>query len=297
MPYVPENSYILNFADLPSHLAHPETSFVRIIPVPYEATVTYERGTGKAPLAIIQASANLELWDEELSMQPCSRGIHTSTPLQLSSAGPEIAHKEVYEYVKGILATDKCYFFIGGEHSITSGIVRAFCEQYPSLSVLQLDAHADLRDTYQGSSYNHACVMRRVEEWTSFAQLGIRSISQEEAEHLKKNEIPHQTSFDILRSDQWKKVVDTKLSHMVYLTIDVDVLDPSMMPSVGTPEPGGLTWYKIMEILRYVARHKTIVGVDVVELSPIPGLVAPNFSLAKLIYKIIGYITSFQNDV
>jgi len=294
MSFSSEKFYTLNFADLPSHLTDPQRSLVGIVPVPYEATVTYRGGTKEAPLAVIQASQNLELWDEELSMEPCQAGISTFSPLKCSSAGPEAAVREIYNYVKSLLNSDKFYIFIGGEHSITPGIAKAFYERYPSLSVLQLDAHADLRDTYQGCFYNHACAMRRVAEFTSFVQLGIRSLSKEEEDFIKKNNIPYQTSLQVSQSNEWKKIIDTKLSETVYLTLDVDVMDPSIMPSVGTPEPGGLCWYKILEIIKHLVQSKKIVGVDVVELSPIPDIVAPDFLVAKLIYKIIGYVVSYQ---
>jgi len=288
--YMSDNFYILNFAGLPPHLADPERSKVKIIPVPYEATVTYRKGTKEAPLAIIQASQNLELWDEELSVQPCEVGISTFPPLMCSSSSPGESCKKIYRYVKEIINPGEFYIFIGGEHTITSGIVKAFSENYSSLSVLQLDAHADLRNTYEGSFYNHACVMRRVQEYVScFVQLGIRSLSREEARYIEKSAIPYQSAIEVLKYDRWKELIRERLSDTVYLTIDVDVMDPSIVPSVGCPEPGGLDWYKILEIVRYVAGCKRIVGVDIVELSPLPGIVAPDFLVARLIYKIIGY--------
>jgi len=290
MDNISKNSYQLNFADPPAEYTDPEKSLVRIIPVPYEATTTYRKGTKEAPEAIIKASTNLELWDEELSTEPYKAGICTFSPVQCSSAGPRKAITQIYKRVKSILNPEKFHIFIGGEHSITVGIVRAFCEMYPSLSVLQLDAHADLRNIYQGSAYNHACVMRRIGEYVSFIQLGIRSLSKEEAIYIKRKNIAYQNSFQIMQSDYWKKVLDEKLSRNVYLTIDVDVMDPSIMPSVGTPEPGGLSWHKILEIIRYTTQSKKIVGVDIVEFSPIPQILAPDFLVAKLIYKIIGYI-------
>jgi len=283
-------SWILNFGNLPPSLRDPESSFVRIIPIPYEATTTYRKGTTHAPQSIIQASANLELWDEELSVEPCRAGICTFPPLICSSSGPEVAVREIYRYVKKIFDPSKLHIFLGGEHSITCGIVKALSEKIPSLSVLQLDAHADMRDSYMGSPYNHACVMRRVAELVSFVQLGLRSFSKEEAEFMKEKNFPFQTSNEIITEDKWKKIVEDNLSEQVYLTIDVDVLDPSIMPSVGTPEPGGIDWWKILEILKYVAGCKKIVGVDVVEFCPLPGIGAPDFLVARLIYKLIGYI-------
>lgn len=287
-----ENLYTLNFANLPFHLSDPGNALVRIIPVPYEATTSYAKGTKNAPLSIIQASQNIELWDDEFSMEPCVAGISTFPAFNCSSAGPETAIRELYEYVKSLLTLDKFYIFVGGEHSITSGIVKAFCEKFSPISILQLDAHADLRDTYQGSPYNHACVMRRVAEFAPFVQLGIRSFSRKESDFIQKNNISHQSSDEIMQSDNWKLLIDEKLTRLVYITLDVDVMDPSIVPSVGTPEPGGLGWHKILEILRYVTSNKEVVGIDVVELSPTPGIIAPDFLVAKLIYKMIAYVTS-----
>lgn len=281
--------YRLSFAALSPEFTCPQTSLVKIIPVPYESTVTYKGGTREAPRAIIQASENLELWDEELSRESYKIGIYTCEPFLCSSSGPEKAVEEIYNYVKQIIDPERFYIFLGGEHSISVGIVKAFQEKYPSLSVLQLDAHADLRNTYQGTPYNHACVMRRIAQYLSFVQLGIRSFSRQEAEYIKEKKIPHQSALEIITSEQWKKILDEKLTSNVYITLDVDVLDTSIMPSVGTPEPGGLDWYKILEILRYVFQRKKVVGVDIVEFSPIPGIVAPDFLIAKLVYKIIGY--------
>lgn len=292
MPGLKKNSYRINFADLPSPLTDPRRSMVKIFSIPYEATTSYRGGTKQGPEAIICASQNLELWDEELGMQPCKVGISTFPPLKCSAAGPEIAVGQIYEYTKDILSKypDRFYIFLGGEHTITSGIVKAFLEAFPSLSVLQLDAHADLRETYEGTGYNHACVMRRLAEKVSFLQLGTRSLSREEAKYIDQRNLTLQSAHRVITCNKWKQLIQEKLSDSVYLTIDVDVLDPSIMPSVGTPEPGGLDWYKTLEILRYLIGHKKVVGVDVVELSPLPGIIAPDFLVAKLIYKIIGYI-------
>ena len=284
------STYRLNFADLPSSLVDSQKSKVRIVPLPYEATVTYKGGTKEAPFAIITASQNLELWDEELGAEPCEVGIFTLAPFKCSSSGPKEAVKEICSYVEKIWDSEKFYIFIGGEHTVSAGIVKALSKIYSSLSVLCLDAHADLRNVYEGSPYNHACAMRRVKECSfSLVELGLRSFSKEEAEYLKREAIPYQTSFQVLQSDSWKNIIREHLSEFVYVTVDVDVMDPSFMPSVGTPEPGGLDWYKILEIIRFTARHKKIVGADIVEFSPLAGVVAPDFLVAKLIYKIIGY--------
>ena len=279
-----------NFGDLPLEFSGQEGSRVEIIPVPYEATVTYRRGTGKGPEAIIKASQNMELYDEELEGEPYRVGIYTAPMIKDVSLPPEAMVEEVYHRIKLSLSSGKFPVILGGEHSITVGAVKAFVEFYPDLSVLQLDAHADLRDSYQDSFYNHACVMRRVEEYSPFLGLGIRSLSKEEAEYIKDRSLKIITAWDILQGKDWRNLILHHLSGEVYLTIDLDVLDPSIMPAVGTPEPGGLGWYQILTILRYLAQNKRVVGMDVVELSPLEGNIAPDFLAAKLIYKAIGYI-------
>jgi len=278
-----------NFGDLPPEFSREGSSKVEIIPVPYEATVTYRGGTGKGPGAIIEASRYLELYDEELDEQPYKIGIYTASEMKDLPQEPEAAIDKIYHRIKHSLSSDKFLIILGGEHSITVGAVRAFAERYPALSVLQLDAHADLRNSYEGSPYNHACVMRRVGECCSFVALGVRSLSKEEADYIQDKSLKVVSAWDLMRGKDWKKLILDYLSDEVYLTVDLDVLDPSIMPAVGTPEPGGLGWYEILRVLRYLAENKKVVGMDVVELSPLGENIAPDFLTARLIYKMIGY--------
>ena len=292
--YSTSQEWVWNFGDLPSQLTSPDTSRVRVVSIPYEGTVTYGRGTHQGPRAIIEASRQLELWDEELQCEPSQAGIVTEVPLQCLSSGPEDVLKQIHEHVRGSL--DKAVFgvYLGGEHSITVGVVRALVDIYPRFSVLQLDAHADLRDSYLGSSCNHACVMRRVGELVPFVGMGIRSFCREEAQFIREKGVVHQSAFQVEHSNEWQAVLESVLQDDVYLTVDVDVFDPSFVPSVGTPEPGGLSWQRVLDIIRFVASRRRLIGADVVELAPIPGLVAPDFLVAKLVYKIIGYATMFS---
>ncbi len=280
---------ILRFAGIPTRFSQWENSRVTIIPVPYEGTVSYKKGTKNGPKAIIEASNHLELYDEELDLEPYTIGIHTSAPLSVERLAPEDMTEAVYQRITFVINHNKFPVTVGGEHSITIGIVKAFQKHYPCLSVLQLDAHADLRNYYLGSSYNHACVMRRISEQCKFLGLGIRSLSAEEAQYLKSRSLKLISSQEIKDKKHWRNLVSRVLSDEVYLTIDLDVLDPSIMPAVGTPEPGGLRWEDILEIMRFVIENKKILGIDVVELCPLPNQVAPDFLAAKLIYKLIGY--------
>jgi len=280
----------LQFAGIPERFSRWENSRVTVIQVPYEATVSYKKGTKNGPKAIIEASNHLELYDQELDAEPYTIGIHTLAPLSVEGLAPEAMTEAVRQQIAFVINHNRFPVILGGEHSITLGIVKAFQERYPMLSVLQLDAHADLRNSYLGSSYSHACVMRRISEQCRFLGLGIRSLSAKEAQYLKSQSLKLISSQEIEEKKTWKDLVSRVLSDEVYLTIDLDVLDPSIMPAVGTPEPGGLRWGDILEILQFVAENKKILGMDVVELCPLPNQVAPDFLAAKLVYKIIGYV-------
>lgn len=261
-----------------------------IVPAPYEATVSYLSGTKEGPHAIVNASKYLELYDEELKKDLSRQGIFTLAELKLSKNSPREAVAEIAKTIKKILTDKKFPLMLGGEHSITLGAVQSFVPKYDSekFSVLQLDAHADLRNEYEGTKFSHACVMRRIinDLGLTVTQVGIRSLSEEEAKFLeksKRNFVFYNRNFTA------DKIIST-LKENVYLTLDLDVFDPSVMPAVGTPEPGGLSWYEILDLLKKVSRQRKIVGADVVELCPIPGMIAPDFTAAKLIYKIIGLI-------
>jgi len=272
------------FLDLEPKLSSPESSKFVILPVPFEATTSYGKGTANGPDAILKASKHLEAFDEELLREPCDEGIHTAKPLKELD--------EVREAVSDQLAAGKIPIILGGEHSITSYAVAACKNRFSELSVLQIDAHADLRDEYEGTKLSHACIVRRVLEICPAVQVGIRNISSEEYEFAKKTGQLEKIHFAHQMNENTIDKILSQLSDKVYVTIDTDGLDPSVIPSTGTPEPGGLSWYKLLEILRALAEKKEIVGFDLVEFSPIKGLHAPDFAAAKLVYKLIGYITS-----
>lgn len=236
----------------------------------------------------------MELYDEELEQETFSlMGIHTMDEVEPMMTGPEDMAQRVYGLASDLLIKDKIVVTIGGEHSLSFGSIKAYREKYPDMSILQLDAHADLRDSYQNSTFNHATVMRRILEAhpdTPLVPVGIRSLSGEEAAFAKGLRYPIFFARDLHNLENRIDEILANLTGHVYMTIDLDVLDPSIMPAVGTPEPGGLTWYQILTLLRSIAQAKQVVGFDVVELAPIPGLIHPDFLAAKLVYKLIGYM-------
>ena len=286
-----------NFLGLPSDLAEYEKSEFVILPVPYEQTTTYQVGTKHAPQAIIAASQEVETFDEELMLEACQSGICTLDDLEITASGPERMPNRIHQTISDLIADGKEVAMIGGEHTISIGAVEAFKDKYPDLCVLQLDAHADLRDTYQENKYSHACVMRRIGEICPFVGVGVRNLSREEHDFIRKNKTDIFFARDLQDSSRWKEKVLEKLGPDVYLTFDSDFLDPSIMPSVGTPEPGGFLWYETLNLLKELVSKKNLVGFDLVELCPVPGLAAPDFLAAKLIYKIIGYIVAKKGEV
>ncbi len=277
-----------NFAGLSSPFSDFASAKVVVLPVPYDSTTEWHSGSRNGPKSIIDASYYLEWYDLELQKELYSMGIHTLPELEPTYDNPEAMAHRVYQATSSLLQSSKFIVMLGGEHSISVGSVRAHVEKYPGCSVLQLDAHADLRDEYLGTKYGHACVMRRVEELCPITQIGIRAISLEEKEHasnkglkpffLEHNMIP-------LPID---KIIQT-LKHDVYISIDLDVFDPSIMSAVGTPEPGGMLWHHALSLLRAVSQKRNIIGFDVVELCPDQGPSACAFLAAKLTYKLIGY--------
>jgi agmatinase len=277
----------LNFGGLDEEFAALDRARVAILPAPYDFSTTYQGGTRWGPRAILDASRNMELWDDELGAT-YRHGIHTLNELEPTALGPEAMAKRVESAVAWILAQGKLPVMLGGEHSLTAGAVRAVHARYPKLSVLQLDAHADMRDVYLDSPYSHACVMRRVREKVPAASVGIRSLSEEERTYLDAHPAPIWSTrqFRALRGD-WKPILDS-LTSEVYVTFDLDALDPSLLPGTGTPEPGGLDWYEAVDLLAAVAKRSRIVGFDVVELAPLAGHVASDFLAARLTYRMIG---------
>jgi agmatinase len=262
---------------------------VVILPVPLDRTTSYVAGTRNGPHEILVASSHMELWDEETETDVHSIGIFTLPEMEFPFGTIDEVVREIRRVASEIVSRGKFPVVIGGEHSITPPIVAAIAERHPGLSVLQIDAHADLRDSYMGTPHNHACAMRRVLESVPATQVGIRSLSPEEAAVIPSLRTRVFYDFNMRDDPRWMDRVVESLSETVYVTIDVDGFDPAIMPATGTPEPGGLSWYEVLGLLRRVTEKKRVVGLDLVELSPMGGNVAPNFLCAKLIYKFLSY--------
>lgn len=284
--------YPNNFGALPREESSLESSRFVVLSLPYEVTTSYGKGTKFGPGAIIEASRNMELYDEELGFDPCAAGIHTAGDLLFHDTAPASMVEAVEEAARHFLDLGKTLVSLGGEHNLTYPLVKAHIERYPGMGVVQIDAHADLRDAYEGSPHNHACVMRRVTSLTrSLAQVGIRSLSREESEFLKAEGTWKVVwAREAVASDAWVDGVIASLPPEVYLTVDIDGFDPSLVPATGTPEPGGLGWYPTLAFLKRLCAERTVVGFDLMELSPDRSRPAPDFLAARLIYKIIGYI-------
>jgi agmatinase len=260
-----------------------------VLPIPLDRTTSYVAGTRNGPREILLASAQMELWDDELRAVPLASGVHTLAEMDLPFATMAEAMTVIEHHASRVFEAGKFLVVLGGEHSITPAVVRAAVKARPGLSVLQIDAHADLRESYHGSRDSHACAMRRTLEHVPCVQVGIRSLSEPEAKALPS--LPTRVFYDIdmRRDPDWiARVVDC-LTDTVYVTIDCDGLDPAIMPAVGTPEPGGLSWHELLAVLRATFERRTVIGCDVVELCPLPGMVAPNFLCAKLVHKLLGY--------
>ena len=282
-----------NFGGLPDEHSQYATSRAVIFPVPLERTTSYEHGTRNGPAAILAASRNMELYDEELELEPYKEiGIHTLPAIDTADGTLDEVITEIFTAQLGLLEDDKFTVALGGEHSLTPPLVSATAKKFKNLSVLQIDAHADLRDEYQGNPASHACAMRRVVEVCPAVQVGIRSLSVEEAQAIPHLRTSVYWAKDIARAPlkSWIAKVLADLSANVYITIDLDGFDPAFVPATGTPEPGGLDWMQVTSLIRAVADHKKIVGMDVVELLPQPGDHASDFLAAKLVYKCLGYI-------
>ena len=266
-----------------------EEARIVVLPVPFDRTTSYVSGTRNGPREILVASSHMELWDEETGSDVHGVGIYTLPEMEFPFGDMESCMDEIRRVARDILRHDKFLVSLGGEHSITPPIVAAMAEKHPGLSVLQLDAHADLRDSFMGTRWSHACAIRRSLEHARCTQVGIRSLSPEEAEAVGGLETRIFWDWNMRGDEGWIDRVVESLADPVYITIDVDGFDPAIMPATGTPEPGGLTWYEALALVKAVITRRTVVGVDVVELSPIPGMIAPNFLCAKLIYKILSY--------
>ena len=271
----------------------PTSRFV-ILPVPYEATTSYRKGTRSGPAAIISASLQVELYDEELAIEPWRVGIHTQPPFP-GEEDPKLFIDRLASHVGGLVNQEKFVITLGGEHSLSEGPVKAYASRYPNLSVLQIDAHADLRDSFHGSIYSHACAARRMMEYCPVVQVGIRSVATDEHHRLNAGNVRAFLACEgPLDAAKVKKVLQC-LSDDVYITIDLDGLDPSVIPAVGTPVPGGLGWWETLNLLREVIRSRNVVGADLVELCPTDISNVSDFATAKLAYKIMGYVVAKAN--
>jgi len=278
------------FCRLPNERIDYERASVVVLPIPFDKTSTWLKGADKGPSAIIEASGYLELYDIETDREVFRKGIFTAEPVKAASSSSLL--KKTYSAVSRFLDDGKFVVSVGGEHSVSVGAIKAYAERCQDLSVLHLDAHADSRDSYERSSYNHACVIARVREFAkNIVSVGIRSMDESERTGLDTEKVFF--AHEIHDSSEWMKKVIPQLTDAVYVTIDLDVFDPGIMPSTGTPEPGGLDWYQVMKLLHLVSRTKQIVGFDVVELCPSSSK-APDFLAAKLIYTLLSYIDSNQ---
>jgi N1-aminopropylagmatine ureohydrolase len=292
--------YSVSFGGIPEKYSSWKGSLFVVVPFPIDLTTTYVSGTRNGPRALIEASGHMELFDEENKIEPYRAGIFVSTEIPVLTTGPLAMLKELEKRIKAVTRAGKFPVIAGGEHSGTCGAVAALKKRYGDLTVLQFDAHADLRDSYLGTPWNHACVGRRiVDSGAKLVQVGVRSISEEEDRFLRRAEnVKTYYASEVRESlaDVTRGIVSS-LSGNVYISIDLDVFDPGIMPAVGTPEPGGLDWFEVIDILRDVMRADcNIVGFDIMELSPIPGIVAPEFLAAKLCYRLMGWILAKRQE-
>lgn len=275
-----------SYAGLPEEFSNFETAKIVILPVPFDKTTTYGKGTDKGPEGLIEASRNLELYDIETDSEVYKKGIHTAKAIDADTS--EKMLQDTYEATKKLLTKNKFVGIIGGEHSISSAPIRAFAEHFQSLTVLQFDAHADLQPAYEGNPLSHASVMARVKEMTNVKKIvsvGIRSMSSEELPLVDKDN----TFYAHALTGDWMSEVLSRLDGPIYITFDIDAFDSSLMPSTGTPEPGGLFWNDALPLLKRVLKEKNVVGFDVVELAPNSNNQAPDYLAAKLVYKILSY--------
>lgn len=275
-----------NFGGIGDEFSGFEQSEVLLQSIPYDGTSTWGKGADKGFDAFLEATENMELYDIETGSEVYEKGIHILPGLSDFSS-PEAMFEAVLKRTGELLRSGKFLTFFGGEHSVSIGIIEAYRQHIPNLTVLQLDAHADLRPEYLGSEFNHACALHRASRNTNLVQVGIRSMDASENEWID----PPRCFFahEMHKDTSWADRSMDLMSDSVYLTIDLDVLDPSIMPSTGTPEPGGLEWYELLDYLKMVFHEKNVVGFDIVEFAPLPSLNAPDFLVAKLYYKLLSY--------
>lgn len=279
-----------NYAGIPDKYARIDEAKVVLIPVPYDGTSTWQKGADKGPEAFLNASENMELFDIETRSEVYKKGIYLAPPVT-ENTSPEKMVEAVYKTTKNYIKQEKFVTLFGGEHSISIGSIKAFQESFPDLTVVQLDAHADLRPEYEGSKCNHACAMHEASKNTNLLQIGIRSMDISENEHMDENQVYF--AHDLY--EEWQVDAIGQMTPNVFITIDLDAFDPSILPSTGTPEPGGLFWYETLEFLKMMFKKKNVVGFDIVELCPNKDEKSSDFLAAKLYYKMLSYKFKYQN--
>jgi len=275
-----------NYGDLPKQYCEESTAKVVVLPIPYDGTSTWVKGADKGPEALLEASANMELYDIESDSEIYKIGIYTAPAVKVKKS-PEAMVAAVTAKADEYIGRGKFLVSLGGEHSVSIGVIQAHAAKFKNLSILQIDAHTDLRSSYEGSKNNHACVMARAKELCPIVQVGIRSMDVGEKENIDTSRVFW--AHKIVNCDKWMDQAIDLLTENVYLTIDLDGFDPSIMPSTGTPEPGGLQWYPTLEFLKKLIERKNLVGFDVVELCPNPKERSSDFLASKLLYKILTY--------
>lgn len=278
-----------NYAGIPDKYARLEDAKVVLIPVPYDGTSTWQKGADKGPEAFLDASENMELFDIETRSEVYKKGVYLAPPITENSS-PEKMVEAVHKITKNYIKQEKFVTVFGGEHSISIGTIRAFNEQFEDLTVVQIDAHADLRKTYDGSSCNHACALYEANKNTNLIQVGIRSMDFEELDEMDESRVYF--AHDLY--EDWMDDAIGQMTPNVFITIDLDAFDPSIVPSTGTPEPGGLLWYETLDFLKLIFEKKNVVGFDIMELCPNPTEKSSDFLAAKLYYKMLAYKFSGQ---
>lgn len=279
-----------NYAGIPDKHSRLDEAQVVLIPVPYDGTSSWQKGADKGPEAFLEASENMELFDIETRTEVYKKGIYLAPPVTEDSS-PEKMVEAVYKTTKNYLKQDKFVTVFGGEHSVSIGTIRAFNESFEELTVVQIDAHADLRPEYEGTKYNHACAVHEASKTTNLVQVGIRSMDISEMDHMDENQVYF--AHDLY--EDWMDDAIGQMTPNVFITIDLDAFDPSILPSTGTPEPGGLFWYETLEFLKLMFKKKNVVGFDIVELCPNDVDKSSDFLAAKLYYKMLSYKFKYAN--
>jgi len=279
-----------NYAGIPDKHARLDDAKVVLIPVPYDGTSSWQKGADKGPDAFLEASENMELYDIETRTEVYRKGIYLA-PAVTEDSSPDKMVEAVQKTTKNYINQEKFVTLFGGEHSISIGAIRAFNESFPELTVVQIDAHADLRPEYEGSPYNHACAVHEASKKANLVQVGIRSMDVSEVEHMDENQV----YFGHDLYEDWMDDAIGQMTPNVYITIDLDAFDPSIMPSTGTPEPGGMFYYETLEFIKMMFKKKNVVGFDIVELCPNDIDKSSDFLAAKLYYKMLSYKFKFEN--